>query len=206
MAVILESVVVNWPYVGGAQGLSIVRPGPPTGFANYNGFLFVVMAVLAVGAVAIARGFERSRFGRAFGAIRDNEAVAEACGVPTLRTKCLATAVSGAMMAAVGAPYALYASYIDPSAAFNMNYSLLALAMPLLGGTISWPGPVIGAFLLSLIEQGLTVTASPEVNLLVVGLILVGGVVFLPGGLYRLLIRRRRPRKEVQAASRRRTV
>ncbi len=206
VAVILESVVVNWPYVGGAQGLSIVRPGPPTGFANYNGFLFVVMAVLAVGAVAIARGFERSRFGRAFGAIRDNEAVAEACGVPTLRTKCLATAVSGAMMAAVGAPYALYASYIDPSAAFNMNYSLLALAMPLLGGTISWPGPVIGAFLLSLIEQGLTVTASPEVNLLVVGLILVGGVVFLPGGLYRLLIRRRRPRKEVQAASRRRTV
>ncbi len=205
VAVILEAVVVNWPYVGGAQGLSIVRPAAPAGFANYTAFVFVVMAFLAITCVAIARGLERSRLGLAFGAIRDNEMVAEACGVPTLRTKCIATAVSGALMAAIGAPYALYASYIDPSAAFNMNYSLLALAMALLGGTLSWPGPVIGALVLSLLEQGLNVTVSPELNLLFIGLILVGGVVFLPGGLYRLLIRRKRPRRGIRAAHRRRT-
>ncbi|WP_375508545.1 branched-chain amino acid ABC transporter permease [uncultured Caballeronia sp.] len=205
VAVILEAMVVNWPYVGGAQGLSIVRPAAPAGFANYTAFVFVVMAFLTIVCVAIARGLERSRLGLAFGAIRDNEMVAEACGVPTLRTKCIATAVSGALMAAVGAPYALYASYIDPSAAFSMNYSLLALAMALLGGTLSWPGPVIGALVLSLLEQGLSVTVSPELNLLFIGLILVGGVVFLPGGIYRLLIRRKRPRRDIRGAHRRRT-
>jgi branched-chain amino acid transport system permease protein len=204
VAVILESAVINWAFVGGAQGLSIVRPAPPPGFQNYTAFLFVVMAFLAVASVAIARGFERSRLGRAFVAIRDNETVAESCGVPTLRTKCIATAVSGAMMAAVGAPYALYASYIDPNAAFNMNYSLLALAMPLIGGTLSWPGPVVGALLLSLIEQALTVTVSAELNLLAVGLILVGAVVFLPGGLYRLMTRRTRRRQALRAAADRR--
>lgn len=204
VAVILEAVVVNWPFVGGAQGLSIVRPAAPIGFANYTAFLFVVMAFLGIACVAVARGLERSRLGLAFGSIRDNEAVAESCGVPTLRTKCVATAVSGALMAAIGAPYALYASYIDPGAAFNMNYSLSALAMALLGGTLSWPGPVIGALALSLIEQGLTVTVSPELNLLVVGLILVGGVVFLPGGLYQLLRKRKPLRRGMRAAHRRR--
>jgi len=205
VAVILEAAVVNWPYVGGAQGLSIVRPVAPVGFANYTAFLFVVMAFIAIVCVAVARAIERSRLGLAFSAIRDNETVAESCGVPTLRTKCIATAVSGALMAAIGAPYALYASYIDPSAAFNMNYSLSALAMALLGGTLSWPGPVIGALVLSLIEQGLTVTVSPELNLLVVGLILVGGVVFMPGGLYRLMMKWNRPRRGRRAAHRRRT-
>jgi branched-chain amino acid transport system permease protein len=195
VAVILEAAVVNWPYVGGAQGLSIVRPAAPAGFANYT----------AIVCVAVARAIERSRLGLAFSAIRDNETVAESCGVPTLRTKCIATAVSGALMAAIGAPYALYASYIDPGAAFNMNYSLTALAMALLGGTMSWPGPVIGALALSLIEQGLTVTVSPELNLLVIGLILVGGVVFMPGGLYRLLKKWKHPRPGRRAAHRRRT-
>jgi branched-chain amino acid transport system permease protein len=205
VAVILEAAVVNWPYVGGAQGLSIVRPAAPAGFANYTAFLFVVMAFIAIVCVAVARAIERSRLGLAFNAIRDNETVAESCGVPTLWTKCIATAVSGALMAAIGAPYALYASYIDPGAAFNMNYSLSALAMALLGGTMSWPGPVIGALVLSLIEQGLTVTVSPELNLLVIGLILVGGVVFMPGGLYRLLKKRKHPRRGTRAAHRRRT-
>ncbi|CAE6825902.1 hypothetical protein [Paraburkholderia domus] len=61
------------------------------------------------------------------------------------------------------------------------------------------------ALVLSLIEQGLTVTVSPELNLLAIGLILVGGVVFLPGGLYRLLSTWKRPRREMRAAQRRRT-
>ena len=108
-------------------------------------------------------------------------------------------------MAAIGAPYALYASYIDPNAAFNMNYSLSALAMALLGGTLSWPGPVIGALALSVIEQGLTVTVSPELNLLVVGLILVGGVLLLPGGLYRMLSKWKRPPGGPRTAHSRRT-
>lgn len=199
VAVIVEAIIVNWPYVGGAQGLAIVRPAPPAGFASYTAFLFVEMAALAVAAVAIARAIERSRLGLAFGAIRDNEAVAEACGVPTLRVKCLATALSGALMAAAGAPFALYMSYIDPPSAFSMNFSLSALAMALLGGTASWPGPVIGAALLASLEQVLAVTVSAELNLFVVGVVMVASVVCLPGGLYRALAKVRRSRRTLRA-------
>lgn len=191
VAVIIEAVVVNWAFVGGARGMSIVRPETPLGFPNYTAWLFVVMTCLAVGSVAIARGLEVSRVGRAFAAIRENEAAAEACGVPTLRTKLIATTVSGALMAAAGAPYALYASYVDPTAAFNMNYSLSALVMALLGGTLSWPGPVIGALLLAVLQQVLTVTVPAEVYLLVLGLILIASVIFVPGGLYGLRRMRR---------------
>ena len=73
-----------------------------------------------------------------------------------------------------------------------MNYSLAALAMPLLGGTSTWVGPVIGAVLLAVVQQLLTVFASAQVNLLVLGLILVASVIFLPGGAIELG-RRRRP-------------
>ena len=189
VAVILEAIVLNWPLVGDARGLSVTRPPAPAGFTNYTSFLFVVMAALAIMAVATARTLERSKLGRAFAAIRDNEPAAEACGVPTLFVKCVATTLSGALIAVAGAPYALYASYIDPTAAFDLNYSLSALAMPLLGGTSSWVGPVVGAVLLSVTQQVLTVTASSQLNLLALGLMLVGSVIFIPGGLYGLFRR-----------------
>jgi branched-chain amino acid transport system permease protein len=190
VAAILESIVLNWSFVGGARGLSVTRPAPPPGFDNYTSFLFVVMAGLAIIAVTIARELQRSRLGRAFGAIRDNETAAEACGVPTLLVKCAATTISGALIATAGAPYALYASYIDPTAAFDLNYSLSALAMPMLGGTASWIGPVIGAVLLSLVQQFLTIAVSSELNLLIFGLILVGSVILIPGGIYGFYKRR----------------
>jgi len=192
VSVILESIVLNWPFVGGARGLSIVRPPPPPGFSNYTAFLFVVMTMLAVIGVAVAREVERTRLGRGLAAIRDNEMAAEACGVPTLNLKIVAIVLSGALMAVAGAPYAYYASYIDPTSAFNMSYSLAALAMPLLGGTATWAGPVVGAVVLSSLQQLLTVFASAQVNLLVLGLILVLSVILLPQGALELA-RRRRP-------------
>jgi len=191
VAVILEALVVNWPYVGGARGMSVTRPPAPPGFHDYTAFLFVVMAALSVAAVAIARGIERSPLGRGLAAVRDNEMAAEACGVPTLAAKMAAISISGALMAVAGAPYALYASYVDPSSAFNMNYSLATLAMPLLGGTSTWVGPVIGAIVLAVVQQLLTVFASAQVNLLILGTILVASVIFLPGGAVELGRRRR---------------
>ena len=95
--------------------------------------------------------------------------------------RCIATA---------GAPYPYYASYVEPGSAFSITYALNALAMPLIGGTRSWVGPVIGALLLSGIEQAATVTIPSEVNLLIVGLVLIGFVVAAPDGLLGLLGRK----------------
>ena len=120
--------------------------------------------------------------GRSFRAIRASEPAAEACGVPTLRVKLLACAVSGSTIAMAGAPYPTYASHVEPTSAFSLLIALNALAMPLIGGTArgsapSWRDPLGGA------QQIATVTISSEVNILVVGLLLIAFVVAAPEGL-----------------------
>jgi branched-chain amino acid transport system permease protein len=90
----------------------------------------------------------------------------------------------------------MYLQYADPSSAFNLNYSVSVLAMSLIGGTAHWLGPVVGAILLASTQQLLTVTISSEVNVLVLGVMLVVFVVGAPEGLIGLLQRIRHHRKE----------
>src|SRR6185312_6901862 len=132
---------------------------------RYAEFLFVVMLALAVLAVGLARGIERSRLGKGLAALRDDARAAEAAGVPTLRLKLIATAISGALMAAAGVPLPYSSGYLNPEAAFGLTYALNAMAMPLIGGTGHWIGPVIGALLLASLEQAATVTISSSANL-----------------------------------------
>jgi len=183
LVVVLETVVHNTEYLGGAAGLSTFAPMPPAWFGGQTQYVFCIMLVLAVVAVAVARWIETSWVGRSFRAIRASEPAAEACGVPTLRMKLLACVISGAIIAAAGAPYPSYASHVEPVSAFGLLIALNALAMPLIGGTRSWLGPVLGAVLLGGIQQITTVTISSEYNILAVGLLLIAFVVAAPEGL-----------------------
>jgi branched-chain amino acid transport system permease protein len=192
LIVIMETVVINWRYVGGATGVQLLRPAPIAPFESYTKMLFVVMALMAVGAVAIARYIEISWIGRGLRAIRDSEEAAESSGVPTLKLKVFACTISGALMGAAGAPMPMYLSFVEPASTFNLNYSIGALASAMVGGTAHWLGPVIGALLLSSIQQIVTVTISNEVNVLVVGVLLVVFVVGAPEGILGLLVRLRR--------------
>jgi branched-chain amino acid transport system permease protein len=194
VAIILETVVTNWRYVGGATGVQILRPEVLPPFDSYIKMIFVVVAILAVASVAIARYIESSWLGMGLRAIRDNEEAAEASGVPTLTLKLVACAVSGALMSAVGAPMAMYMSYVEPTTVFNLSYSATALAMAIIGGTTHWVGPVIGAILVGITQQVVTVTISSELNVLVVGVLLVLFVVGAPNGVLGLMERFRRKR------------
>ena len=184
---ILETVVMNWRYVGGATGLQLTRPPDLWIFDTYTRMLFFVMAVLAVGSVSIARYIQDSFLGRGLRAVRDSEEAAECSGVPTLKIKLIACTISGALMGVAGAPMPMYLSYIEPTATFNLNYSISALGMPIIGGTSHWIGPVIGALLLATIQQVVTVTISNELNVLVVGVLLVLFVVLAPDGILGLI-------------------
>ena len=191
LSVVLQTVMVNWEYVGGSRGISVIRPsGPP--FGNYVVFLFTVMVGLAVAAVLIARFIERSWIGRGLAALRDNEEAAECMGVPTLRLKLFATTVSGFLLGVAGAPFPYYVTFIEPNSAFALDYAVNALAMPMIGGTTSWVGPVIGAVLLGTAQQLATVTISSELSLLIVGVVLVAFVVAAPEGILGLARRLRR--------------
>jgi branched-chain amino acid transport system permease protein len=184
LAVVLQTFVVNWNYVGGARGAYVIRPAEIEAFSlPYIQYLFLVMLGLAVLAVATARIVERSKLGYGFSAIRDDEIAAEASGVPTLRLKLVATTLSGALMGMAGAPFPYYIGYLQPSSAFALEYAVNSIAMPMIGGTTSWVGPLVGALLLGTLQQITTVTISSAVNLLIVGLLLVGFVIIAPNGL-----------------------
>jgi len=183
VTIIIETVVINWRYVGGATGIQILRPEPLWPFTSYIEMLFFVGLLLAMVAVVVARYIQTSWIGRGLRAIRDNEEAAECSGVPTLKLKLAACVVSGALMSAAGAPLAMYQSFVEPVSAFSLNYSVSALAMPIIGGTAHWIGPVLGALLLGIVQQVVTVTISSELNVLVVGVLLVVFVVAAPEGI-----------------------
>jgi branched-chain amino acid transport system permease protein len=190
MAVVLQTIVVNWDFVGGSRGAYILRPdaaslGPVS--LTYIQYLFLLMLLLAVFSLWVARTIERSRMGLGFATIRDDEAAAEASGVPTLRLKLIATAVSGGLMGMAGAPLPYYVGYVEPAAAFGLPYAVNAIAMPMIGGTTNWIGPLVGAVLLGTLQQVATVTISSVANLLIVGGLLVAFVIAAPIGVVGLM-------------------
>ncbi len=196
LAVVVQTLITNWDYVGGSRGAYVVRPALAPLVGSYIQYLFLVMLLLAIAAVFAARMIERSWLGYGFASIRDDELAAEASGVPTLRLKLMATTLSGAFMGMAGAPLPYYVGYLDPASGFNLAYAVNSIAMPLVGGTTTWIGPVIGALLLGTVQQVATVTISSAVNLLIVGVVLVGFVMIAPNGIIGLIEARLRARSD----------
>ncbi len=185
--VVLETFIVNWSFVGGSRGAYIIVPNEVPMFGHLIQFLFALMLILVIVALTTARLIERSKLGVGFATIRDDELAAEASGVPTLRLKLVATVVSGALMGMAGAPFPYYIGYVEPGSAFNLSYAVNSIAMPMIGGTTSWVGPLVGALLLGTLQQVATVTISSAVNLLIVGLLLICFVIIAPRGIVGLL-------------------
>jgi branched-chain amino acid transport system permease protein len=187
MAIVFETFVNNWDYVGAATGAYILTPDTPPFFDAYIEFLFALILFLALMAIAIARHLKISRTGQGLAAIRDDEIAAECAGVPTLRLKLVSTTTMGALMAVAGVPYPLFVTYVDPLSAFNLVIAVNAIAMPMIGGTATWHGPVVGALLLGSIQEIATVTISSEINVLLVGVLLVAFIMLAPQGIVGLI-------------------
>jgi branched-chain amino acid transport system permease protein len=187
LAVVVQTLITNWDFVGGSRGAYIIRPMRVPILGTYIVYLYLIMVVLCVLAIGIARTIERSRLGYGFAAIRDDEQAAEAAGVPTLRLKLMATTLSGALMGMAGAPLPYYVTYLDPSSGFNLAYAVNSIAMPLIGGMSSWLGPLIGALFLGSVQEITTVTISSALNVLIVGVLLVAFVIVAPNGIVGLV-------------------
>jgi branched-chain amino acid transport system permease protein len=187
LAIVLQTLVVNWTYVGGARGAYVIRPDEVAVIGPYIHYLFLLMLLLAIFALAVARGIERSQLGYGFATVRDDELAAEASGVPTLRLKLIATTISGGLMGMAGAPFPYYLGYVQPNSAFGLEYAVNSIAMPMIGGTTSWVGPLIGAILLATLQQWATVTFSSELGVLLVGVLLITFVILAPKGIVGLI-------------------
>jgi branched-chain amino acid transport system permease protein len=187
LAIVFQTVVTNWQFVGGASGAYVLRPTEGPWGGGYVEYLFYLMVVMAAGSVALSRLIERSSVGLGLASIRDDEGAAEASGVPTLRLKLLATTLSGMLMGMAGAPLPFYVAYLDPPSAFNLSYAVNTIAMPLVGGAGTWIGPVIGAVLLTTVQQAAMVTISSASNLLLVGVLMVAFIALAPNGIVGLV-------------------
>ena len=186
-ALVIETVVNNWKYVGGAAGTYVLQPKESFIFDNYIELLFMLMLFLVVVAMAVSRYLSSSRMGQGLAAIRDDEIAAECMGVPTLRLKLISATVMGALMGVAGAPYPFFVTFVEPVSAFSLLIAVNAIAMPMIGGTAVWYGPVIGAVILGVVQETATVTISSELNLLIVGVMLVLFITLAPRGIVGLV-------------------
>jgi len=187
MAIVFETFINNWEYVGGASGAYILTPADSLFFSSYVELLFMVMLIIAIAAVCFARYLAVSRIGQGLTAIRDDELAAECMGVPTLRLKLISATAMGVFMGMAGAPYPFFVTFVDPLSAFSLFIAVNSIAMPLIGGTKVWYGPVIGALILGLTQEITTVTISSELNLLIVGVVLIGFITLAPAGIVGLV-------------------
>ena len=142
---------------------------------------FVMLAIGAVMLVATWR-LDNSRLGLKLLAIREDEGAAESLGIRTTRIKVGAFVVSAIAPAAVGSLYAAYLGFIDPSTAFAPNLELTTIAVVLLGGMGTVLGPLVGAIVLSVVNE-LLWASYPQLYLAIIGVIILCTVLFAPRGL-----------------------
>lgn len=147
----------------------------------------LVALVLLCSAVAITVAVERSRLGHSLRAVRDDEPAAEAAGIDSFRVKMSASAISAAVAAAAGAIYIAVLLVVTPNNVFGIIVSVQALIIPIVGGTATVWGPVIGATLLISLDDYLISRFGaelPGINGVVFGLALILIILFAPEGIY----------------------
>jgi branched-chain amino acid transport system permease protein len=184
----------NFNFDGGPQGISTI-PHPPSightealtyGVIDFKPYFYLVLAAIFV-AVFFVRRVERSRVGRAWTAIREDEDVAELMGVPTYRFRLWAFAFGAALGGSGGVFFATQANHIDPTI-FSYTVSILVLAAVVLGGSGNLAGVILGAFMVAWLPERFRGFATYRI--LIFGVALVVMMIFRPQGL--LPSRRRR--------------
>jgi branched-chain amino acid transport system permease protein len=132
---------------------------------------------------------DNSRLGLKLLAIREDEQAADALGVRTTRLKIGTFIVSAIAPAAVGALYAVYLGFIDPPTAFSPVMELTTIAIVLLGGMGTVLGPLVGAIVLSVVNE-LLWARFPEYYLAIVGALILMAVLFMPRGIVNLAMKK----------------
>ena len=196
--IIIEYVFVQWrSLTGGAEGI-IIQNANLFGIdlGNDRTFYFVIFFCFAL-MTWIAVNLVRTRFGRAFIAIRDNDRAAEGMGIPVFKYKLLSFAISSFYAGFAGALFAYYLMSITPEP-FNLELSIEFIAMIIIGGLGSIPGAVFGTVFIVVLNEvlshateflmnigastGLAITIAP-LREFVFGLTIVLFIIFEPKGL-----------------------
>lgn len=174
-------IVLNLPGVDARQGIFVTRPGSTPVMTRF--ILYELMAAILLITVVVARAIERSRFGHGLRAIREDEEVAGTQGVPTTRLKLVAFIISAALAGLAGGIFSWSRGYIDPGDMFSVVLSVLVVLFALFGGRRSWVGPVVGAVVVTIAEELLSLWIGDRIAQILYGALLVAVILFMPNGL-----------------------
>ncbi len=173
-------------YTGGIRGLKVPRPDIFGFSLQSNSLLYLFVFVLTVVAIVIGYNVQRSRFGRAFDAVRQSPFAAQALGIPVARVKMIAFSLNAAFAGFAGGLLASVVGFIDPPE-FGILTSIQHITFIVVGGLGSIAGSIAGAVLLTALPELLR--STQEYGELVYGVILLGTLLFLPRGLIGLVAR-----------------
>jgi branched-chain amino acid transport system permease protein len=166
---------------GGPVGLLL----PSKAYTSLRPYYFTSLGV-ALLATAIIYFLITSRVGLALIAIRDDEVAASTNGIFILKFKVLAFALGAFVTGVCGSLQAYYLFHIHPVGFFSLKWALFPILMSILGGSGTISGPIVGAFFLAIVFE-LTNIYVPEVHPIFSGALIILVMLFLPGGLIRLL-------------------
>lgn len=184
--------MINWNFTKASQAYAVPPPGQVSLQETYQ-FAIVLLLIATISVVALVR----SPLGLRLVALRDDEAGAASIGVKRVRTLLPVWALSGLLTGAMGAVYALQSGSLTVDATFNIQFSLDAAIVCVIGGLGTLTGPVVGAFIVYYLRK--YSADFSNYALLIEAVFLVIVVRFFPAGLVGLAT------KGLQAVTKRRS-
>jgi branched-chain amino acid transport system permease protein len=175
---------------GGTGGIANYRLPAIFGLEIRGPWYTAVIVFLLLATYAVLRRLDRSWFGRACRAVRDNPEAAAAMGVNVTRTKVITFTLTSALAGIAGMVYAFVDNTVNPPI-FGIDNAFLLLFMVIVGGAGRHAGAVIGAVLLFLLPFWLSPLVGHH-HVLVFGMLVVAAILFQPKGLIGLFDRLRR--------------
>jgi branched-chain amino acid transport system permease protein len=165
---------------GGPMGLTVK---PMFGGDTVRSYFFVlILAIACVAGVSRLRG---SKLDFGITAIRGGPEVASAFGVPVNAIKIAIFTLGAVVTGIAGGFYAFYTSYINPESVFDTSISVAPVIMCIFGGLYTIVGPILGAVTLTIFQEVLR-TYIESGSLVIYGLLLIVGIIFMPQGVWGL--------------------
>jgi branched-chain amino acid transport system permease protein len=179
---IIRLILLNWtPVTKGAAGLTGIPYPEFLGLkiTSEGQFFYLILIFVAFGTY-IAMRLAKSKIGRTFSAIREDDIAAEAMGVPVNNYKIAAFVISAMFAGLAGGLFGSFSGVTSPDN-FTFDDSVAFLCMSVIGGNKTILGGILGAFVLTIISELLRVFQGTR--LIIYGLILVLTVIYMPNGL-----------------------
>ena len=185
--VVVSEIILQWSSLThGDDGFHV----PPAILARFvfdsDKKLFYLVQPITIGMILVAINIVRTRVGRAFQAIRQSEIASQTMGIHLAKYKTSAFAVSAFFTGVAGGLFSYVITHISPDS-FSLGVSIDFIAMIVIGGMGSILGSIIGAVILTGIQQLLS--GLPEVQLLIFGVALIVFMIFMPQGISGMILR-----------------